>query len=337
VLDPEDHGPWFQLQEELAARQEADGDLDRFYYGVVRIPAWAGTIGLTAAPTDNPIAVGTDGLAEYQVTFAHEMGHSLGRDHAPCGGVVGGLAAWPRDDQFGGRYRGGKIGVYGFDVAAGLLKDPELCTDIMAYCPNQWVSDWTYKGILDWRSRPAGPFAALRAPAEPARRCLQVAGHWLGGRLTLRPAFTTMARPALPQPGELTLELLGPGGQVLTRVPFAVRRAEGGAFLLNVPLEDGAAPHGLRVSQGDAVLASRQAADPGRPARAPHCAALRPGVAYLGWDQGAYPEVRVSDPRTGTLLGFGDSGALELRTDAPALEVAFSDGVRSFSKVIPVL
>ena len=336
VLLEEDHGPWFLLQAELAARQISDGDLDRFYYGVVRIPDWGGTIGLTVTPEDNPIAVGTDSPARYQETFAHEMGHSLNRDHAPCGGVVGGLAAWPRDDQFGGRYSSARIGVFGFDVAAGLLKDPEVCTDIMAYCPNKWVSDWTYKGILDWRSRPAGPFAALRAPAEPARRCLQVGGHWQGGRLTLRPAFTTQARPALPSPGELTLELLGAGGEILARVPFGVHREEGGAFLFSLPLEDGAAPRGLRVRQGDAILATRQAADPGRPAREPHCAALRPGVAYLGWDRSVYPEVRVSDPRTGTLLGFGDGGALELRTDASALEVAFSDGVRSFSKVIPV-
>jgi len=92
----------------------------------------------------------------------------------------------------------------------------------------------------------------------------------------------------------------------------------------------------LKVRQGARTLATRTGASTGRKIREPHCAALRPGLAYLGWDQAAYPKVLVQDPRTGTLLGFGQDGALELPTDAPALEVTFSDGVRNVTRLLPV-
>lgn len=341
TLRDDDDTPWATMAIELQAKQVADGAEDRIYYGVVRIPAGFRTLGLTAyanlAENPNRFPLGTDAMADYQVTFAHEMGHALGRDHAPCGGVTPGAGNWPGDNVDGGKYRNAMIGIFGFDVAQGVLKDPQTCTDIMAYCANKWVSDFTYRGIMDWRQNNAGgPYAAFRT-TQPALRCLQVSGMIKPGSAQLEPALILKARPALPEPGAYTLELLDGRGRALVRVPFALGTASNGAFSFNLPMDAKTekAMRTLKVRHGASTLASRTSHN-GRKVRAPHCAALRPGVAYLGWDQAAYPKVMVQDPRTGVLLGFGKDGALELPTDAPVLEVTFSDGVRNLRRLLPV-
>jgi hypothetical protein len=238
----------------------------------------------------------------------------------------------------GGKYRNARIGVFGFDVALGVLKDPQICTDIMAYCPDKWVSDFTYRGILDWRQNTAGgPYAAYRT-AQPALRCLQVSGAIRPGRAQLDPALILKARPALPEPGAYTLELLDGRGRALARIPFAPGPEPNGSFSFSLPMDPKTekALRTLKVRRGPLTIASRTGARTGRKVREPHCAALRPGLAYLGWDQAAYPKVLVQDPRTGALLGFGKDGAMELATDAPALAVTFSDGVRNVSRLLPV-
>lgn len=72
-------------------------------------------------------------------TFAHELGHNLGRDHAPC--------ATEGDLNF--PYPGASIGVWGYDPVGGVLKDPSAFTDLMGYCEPNWVSDYTYGAIFE--------------------------------------------------------------------------------------------------------------------------------------------------------------------------------------------
>lgn len=74
-------------------------------------------------------------------TMAHEVGHAHGRNHAPCGGAQG------VDPQF--PYTNGSIGVWGYDVLAKTLLSPSRGHDMMGYCPNEWVSDYTYSGLFD--------------------------------------------------------------------------------------------------------------------------------------------------------------------------------------------
>jgi hypothetical protein len=85
------------------------------------------------------LGVGFDGYAAD--TMAHEIGHSHGREHAPCGNPGGPDPQYPHD--------GGKIGIWGLDTATLELVDPSDYTDIMGYCPKQWVSDYTYKAFLN--------------------------------------------------------------------------------------------------------------------------------------------------------------------------------------------
>lgn len=86
-------------------------------------------------------------------TFAHELGHLFGREHAPCS-TSGADARYP--------YRGAALGVWGWDARDNTFFDPTMTTDFMAYCDPQWLSDYTYRALYERAStlRP-GPMALV--------------------------------------------------------------------------------------------------------------------------------------------------------------------------------
>lgn len=73
-------------------------------------------------------------------TAAHEIGHTFGREHAPCGGPAYPDADFP--------HAGARIGWWGFMTPDALLS-PTVTRDIMSYCETLWVSDYTYQGLAD--------------------------------------------------------------------------------------------------------------------------------------------------------------------------------------------
>lgn len=73
-------------------------------------------------------------------TFVHEIGHTLGLFHAPCGGATGADPDFP--------YGSGGIGVLGFDIAAQRLLDTQH-RDVMGYCGPVWISDYNYDKLYD--------------------------------------------------------------------------------------------------------------------------------------------------------------------------------------------
>ncbi|NLE85055.1 MAG: hypothetical protein GX607_01515 [Myxococcales bacterium] len=79
---------------------------------------------------------GSRGDAE---TMAHEIGHTHGRPHSPCGGPDSPDPNYP--------HGGGQIGWWGFE-ATNTLHAPDR-TDIMGYCRDQWVSDYVYRLLTE--------------------------------------------------------------------------------------------------------------------------------------------------------------------------------------------
>ncbi|MGH2543352.1 MAG: hypothetical protein ACRDIB_11165, partial [Ardenticatenaceae bacterium] len=88
--------------------------------------------------------------------MGHEVGHNVGRGHPSQGNSCGHSASDPNYP-----YTGAAIGtgdMWGFDVGdIGLngLLDPRVYpnsqwVDMMSYCDNQWISDYTYEGIYDF-------------------------------------------------------------------------------------------------------------------------------------------------------------------------------------------
>lgn len=134
-------------------RQKDRADDDVYYYGVFN-PASSiqsfcsqGCVaGLsTVADEDAPMMRASVGLGfngqQAADTMAHELGHAHGREHAPCGGADGVDPNFP--------YKNGSIGVYAYDATAKSLISPTVGTDMMGYCDNVWMSDYTYRHIFD--------------------------------------------------------------------------------------------------------------------------------------------------------------------------------------------
>ncbi len=149
---------WDRLLETVLRKRYDDGPAANvYYYGLVAPEAsfeqfcgYGCVLGLSLGGDDEDVSwtrgsVGlgyTDDYAETDITFVHEIGHAHGRNHAPCGGPQGIDRKFPYDD--------GGIGIWGYDATAKKLLDPNgKSRDMMGYCPNAWVSDYTYKALYD--------------------------------------------------------------------------------------------------------------------------------------------------------------------------------------------
>lgn len=138
----------------LELRASEDPVSNEYYYGVLTpgetLDAYCpdgctvGLSGLTSASNEAYRgAVGT-GFFDFaddtfsQETLEHELGHALGRDHAPCEDTDFPEPNFPYPD--------GHIGVWGWDGTR--LRDPAEDADVMSYCVPVWVSDYTFAGLF---------------------------------------------------------------------------------------------------------------------------------------------------------------------------------------------
>ena len=98
-------------------------------------------------------------FVDYADTFAHEIGHMYDRKHVR---VAGDSTSDPNYPNYGERKR--SIGETGVDTGAShpkIIYDPLVSDDIMSYGNELWISPYTYRGILDARTKhrsvPADP------------------------------------------------------------------------------------------------------------------------------------------------------------------------------------
>ena len=148
---------WQQLLQKTCNLRISEGaDRNNFYYGVI-VPTSsafqfcgqgcvAGLAPLAQQASDNSARCGiglgfkdNDMAAE---TALHELGHALGREHAPCG-----LGGQPADRNF--PYPGAGLGVWGWEPPKRQLRHPSSFKDMMSYCQPIWISDYTYKALFD--------------------------------------------------------------------------------------------------------------------------------------------------------------------------------------------
>jgi hypothetical protein len=214
-----------------------------------------------------------------------------------------------------------------------ILKQPET-PDLMGYCGDPWISDYTYRGVMEFRGTALG-----RASANRERPSLLVWGRIVNGRAVLEPAFRIVTRPVLPsRPGPYWIEgTAGNGSRVFGLSFDAIEVADDdrGArhFAFAVPLDEMAAARleSIRLAGpgvGMASVSRSPASLRATPAEPVNVARAAGGLA-LRWDAAAHPMVMVRNARTGEVLSFARGGSVTVPADGGEVELVMSDGVRS--------
>jgi hypothetical protein len=150
---------WSEALDQIANLHEDDGAAnDVYYYGLFQPTDSLGQYCGGGCVAGIGFVTGTQSFARHQrvalglsfantgsaETLAHELGHNHGRPHSPCGGAADPDSDYPNDAA----HAGAKIGWWGFE-GPDKLRNPATDTDIMGYCKNQWVSDYTYQLFVE--------------------------------------------------------------------------------------------------------------------------------------------------------------------------------------------
>ena len=149
--------------------------------------------------------------------IAHEIGHNLNLQHAPCGGAQGADPSFPQRD--------GSIGTWGFDFRNNVLVPP-TDPDLMTYCDPRWISGYNFTKMLNHRvakesGAAAFPGAAAAFSGAPARSLLLWGGIDGEGSPFLEPAIVVDAPAVLPSAGgDYRLAGLGADGRELFSLSF---------------------------------------------------------------------------------------------------------------------
>jgi IPT/TIG domain-containing protein len=323
---------WSTVLTELSAKRSADGVTDRYYYGVVNVGYTSGVAGL--GYIGFPAAMGWD-YSSGAAVLAHEIGHNFGRQHSPCGGAGNPDPNYP--------YPGGIIGVPGWDAftTSNNLKTSADHTDIMGYCSNQWVSDYVYISVLNFRlSSPIGLVASDVVGGNSQQEGLLVWGRIENNQVILEPAFRVPVTGTAPQAGPYTWEARDTFGRVLATVPFDAPEVADlpntslriFSFVVPMTSESSAAVNSVRLSKGNQELARAVHTGPEVHALGPAPVALQDlpnGRVQLTWNAGQYPVLMLRDAGTGEVRGFLRGGSAAIQDPPQEMEIQFSDGVRS--------
>jgi hypothetical protein len=125
------------------------------YYGMLPFTLVGGPSGLGDFPGFS--AIGRVPMAHADLEdgadiLVHELGHNFNRKHADCG-VSDPDPNYPWPDAHLGDYgwdpqvaNGGKVANYptGYVV-------PAMSYDVMSYCQDEWIGEYTYRGVLNYR------------------------------------------------------------------------------------------------------------------------------------------------------------------------------------------
>jgi hypothetical protein len=197
----------------------------------------------------------------------HEIAHSLNRYHAEyCG--AGGGEAYPYSTGRISPDLTGNSAIYGFDITSRTIYPPSW-KDVMTYCANQWVSDFTYEGIRD-RLVSLGSAAemTIQGLAESQQYILVAGIADLEGHtaeiLNLQ-MIDQETSVLLPVPGDWEIALVGATNNDLAVYPFSPQELTDAEDSLGTPaiigelapFENGT--QRVEIRYGGQVVASRQA------------------------------------------------------------------------------
>ncbi len=205
------------------------------YYGMV---SDAGGFMRGCSPVPGFAASGPTGAGDQGWDFdgsygdwygAHELAHAYGRGHANFCGAEGG----PPYPYPGGRISPlpkGASAIYGFDVSTRVVYPP-TSGDLMSYCDDQWLSDFTYEALMDtFQSSPVAAAADRRNLDVTARLLIAGVIDPEAGATELEPLFVLPEagdiKPSVP--GDYFILLRAADGGILARYPFTPETHHGG-------------------------------------------------------------------------------------------------------------
>jgi peptidase M66-like protein len=322
------NGAWQSILGEILTLRVAEAS-PRNYFGIVKTSYTSGIVGISYIGAG--ASLGYDGSTAIEI-ISHELGHAWGRSHAPCGINGATDPSYP--------YPSGNIGVYGLDVSTTTLYPP-ASAEVMSYCHPQWISDYTYTGVYNWRvGHPSSP-DFVHADLEP---CIVVWGHIIDGQLVLEPSFQIVTHASLPEKsGAYALRAVDANGASLFALSFdgdsiADAQGSGRSFAYAIPLSRASRPIASLVLAGPRGSVRRDAAFAASSAVAgertlgsvqPVLARRIGSSASISWNAQRYPLAVVRNPKTGEILSLARGGAANIETAASDLELTLSDGVQS--------
>lgn len=336
---------WLTVLSEMNALRGADGAPSTMhYYGVVKVGYTSGVAGYGYVP--GRAAIGWDHMPSGDGVAAHEWGHNFGRPHSPCG--VFGDAAYP--------YSNGAVGQYGWNSMTNAIVLP-TATDFMGYCNNSWTSDWTWQQVLSARTSAGIEMASMASGAS--RDGLLVWGRIVNGRVLLEPAFRVASPVTAPVRGStFHVEALDVNGRTLLDLPIDAPKVdhvtshEERQFAVVVPwtasLETSLASLRVRDVRTPLSVATRTS-ETARRVRTTQPSSVRIDAAQaepqitversasrdrLRWNSMAFPLAVVRDAATGQTLAFARRSGDAFVSRGRAVDVTYSDGVRSVTRRI---
>ena len=194
----------FTIRDETKAIRAMEGATGH-YMGMMSLPV-TGAWGVAFLPGRSSFSI------PQASTIAHELGHNMNLQHAPC--RTTGDPSYPYPD--------GSIGAWGYDFDGGGRLVLPSRPDLMSYCDPSWIGDYGFSNALRYRLFDEGSPSAA-AIAAPGRSLLLWGGIGADTVPYLEPAFVVEAPPTLPDSaGEYEVTGRTASGATLFSLSFAM-------------------------------------------------------------------------------------------------------------------